>query len=638
MPHAHHIHHQKRKGWEEEVPDFVESVFGDNPFQKKSPSTIYRTVYKTMDPTFSGSVAGYTTIGAPVRATTTASPSPTDSEDDSDDDNTTSTDEASSETSSSVPASVSSPRSTGALPTTLLTQSQSSSSATLESITGSSTSSSATATSTSTSDSSEGSSGAAKAGIAIGVLAGVLAVFVIVWLVMKKRRKQDDNQRLEDDEKINGPFADTRASINTTRTTPNAPRISLRPVTQFLPNLDKRTSKGANIALNAAPSSPMRSPGQSAWERPMTAESNSVHNPFSDHAERVATPVYDENASRPVTPATTRSTAADTALNVPLPASPSSTAPGSPERAVNDTGAADVVPGTATNTAADVAAVGTAVSAVGAVAAASLTRKTSMRKDGPKQLDLTVAIKGPSMSPVPPSPANTEFSVHSVASGQPVVQSQGAAAIAAAGGPANSTVHRVQLDFAPTLEDELELKAGQLVRLLHEYDDGWALCIRLDRSKQGVVPRTCLSARPVKPRPQQNGPRPGPPVNPQGPGNRGPGPQGRPPMSPMGPGGQPRPMSPANRAAPPANRPQSPAGRPISPYRPQSPAGPPQSPAGVRSQSPGPQQRAQSPSAMNRRNNPPGPSPMNPQQQQQQPAPQQQQHQIERKPVPGQAY
>lgn len=74
----------------------------------------------------------------------------------------------------------------------------------------------------------------------------------------------------------------------------------------------------------------------------------------------------------------------------------------------------------------------------------------------------------------PPSPAGTEFSMSSVAPGTgPTGPSSGAAAIAAAGGPKNTSVHRVQLDFKPTLEDEMELKAGELVRLLHEYDDGW---------------------------------------------------------------------------------------------------------------------------------------------------------------------
>lgn len=37
----------------------------------------------------------------------------------------------------------------------------------------------------------------------------------------------------------------------------------------------------------------------------------------------------------------------------------------------------------------------------------------------------------------------------------------------------NSFVHRVLLDFEPTMEDEMQLKAGELVRLLHEFDDGW---------------------------------------------------------------------------------------------------------------------------------------------------------------------
>lgn len=49
-----------------------------------------------------------------------------------------------------------------------------------------------------------------------------------------------------------------------------------------------------------------------------------------------------------------------------------------------------------------------------------------------------------------------------------------AAAVAVARGPNN--VHRVQLEFKPSMEDELELISGQLVRMLHEYDDGWVSC------------------------------------------------------------------------------------------------------------------------------------------------------------------
>lgn len=123
-----------------------------------------------------------------------------------------------------------------------------------------------------------------------------------------------------------------------------------------------------------------------------------------------------------------------------------------------------------------------------------------------------------------------------------------------------------------------------------------ALCIKLDRSHQGVVPRTCLSTRPVKPRPAP-GPRPGPPVNPnsqRGPPRGPPGP-GQRPMTPQG-----RPMTPQGGLG--EGRPESPAMRQM---RPQSPAnGGPMSP----------------------RNSPPGVSPMNPQ------------AAVGRKAVPGQAY
>jgi hypothetical protein len=64
-------------------------------------------------------------------------------------------------------------------------------------------------------------------------------------------------------------------------------------------------------------------------------------------------------------------------------------------------------------------------------------------------------------------------------------------------------VHRAIMDFSPTMHDELALKEGQLVRILHEYDDGWTLCVRLDRSAQGVCPRSCLSARALRPRPKR---------------------------------------------------------------------------------------------------------------------------------------
>jgi hypothetical protein len=280
-----------------------------------------------------------------------------------------------------------------------------------------------------------------------------------------------------------------------------------------------------------------------------------------------------------------------------------------------------------------------------------------MRKDVQKNFDLTLL---PKLGPTPPSPAGTEFSMSSVSAGAPMPPSNGAAAIAAAGGPANSNVHRVQLDFKASLDDEMDLKAGDLVRLLHEYDDGWALVIRLDRTQQGVVPRTCLSARPVKPRAPQGAQRPGPPVNPSGQYPRGPNQHHGPGQRPMTPQG--RPMTPQGRPMTPQDRPMTPQGMPsqgrprMGPAAPSGPGPRPMSPAG-RPQSPGPRyngptaspghpaSRPQSPSVLNRPMTPSGPGPEasvhapppgpsnTPA-----PAPAPTAAPIGRKPVPGQAY
>lgn len=344
-----------------------------------------------------------------------------------------------------------------------------------------------TASATAEASTSSGTSTGAKAGIAFGVLGGLLAVALLVFFIFSRRRKQAEMQRLEnDDEKLNGPIGgamtgpmrsitpDAPDVVETAsiRTDAKAPRVSLRPVTQFLPNWNglenqKRASKGAAMAL-AVPASTSaaangslypRTPGGSAWERPSTAQSTDPVNPFGHQAERIPSPVQEESIQSRGSPS-------------PIPeystpvsaASVGSVSPQSPSSPVNDPLTANGPPISA-GAAAGAAAVG--------AGAGVLARKTSMRNNGPPQLDLTIP-SGPnaSLATIPASPAGTEFSTVSAAPGTPD-GSTGAAAIAAAGGPANSAVHRVQLDFKPTLDDELELKAGDLVRLLHEYDDGW---------------------------------------------------------------------------------------------------------------------------------------------------------------------
>ncbi|KAI0458603.1 hypothetical protein F5B21DRAFT_399079 [Xylaria acuta] len=662
MPSHKHLHmRQAHHHWNEFVQG-VESVanelnlFKDAPhtLQERAPETVYKTVYKTMSATFDGPIAGYTTVGVPAETTHKA--------------NTAADVTAASAQETVVPKpGTNKVQETESLPeslkpsksvnlhgestlalagtTSLNHQTQFPTTAdTTGSLSATDAAASSSSPTSTSSPSSSDTSPGVKAGIAIGVLGGLLAVGLLIFFLFSKRRKQLEQQRAQDDEKVNGAFAGGRtASIRSTRTSATAPRLSLRPVTQFNPTFnERRSSKGAGLMLataGAGPQTATREKGGSMWERPSTAHSNNPENPFNDNAR-----AYSPTKTRPS-----------------VPQEPPSNPFDSPEHVVGMAQTTDLPATPTTPPTPGAGAVAVAAAAVGASTSTSLTRKASTRKEAPEPLDLTMPVG-------PPSPTGTDFSMNSVAPGQSPGPSKSAAAIAEAGGPPSTAVHRVQLDFKPSMDDELELHAGHLVRILHEYDDGWALCIRLDRSRQGVVPRTCLSTRPVKPRPaggppgSRNG---GPPVNPSGPRGppRGPGPNSAPnyppghpygrPESPMRPmNGRPqspaqmRPYSPAGaRPQSPAQmRPYSPAGRPMSPHtgRPASPAGgPPMSP-GPRPQSPGPrQQRSQSPGGMNRRHSPPGPSPMNPNNAPHQfrgppgPPPQ---GQVDRKPVPGQAY
>ncbi|KAI1645905.1 hypothetical protein F4815DRAFT_102634 [Daldinia loculata] len=627
--HRHnHLHRrQGNSGWDEFVGG-VESIANDfNPF-KQTPtlqakaaeqSTVVMTVYQTLPKTFDGPVGGYRTLGQDEDASETkptvtptpvvqAKPTSSPAKDQSTAvaasiakaENTASATKGAEKSATEVlPGSIMGTssvdvgeHSTLALATsTPTTFTKATKNVETSQIAATDAAATSSPTATAADSSVPDTSGAAKAGIAIGVLGGVLMVGLLIWFLFARRRKQLEQQEIEN-EKAN--MSNRRVSILSTQTSATAPQLSLRPVTaEFMPTFGaRRSSKGAALALaiGGAALKP-ESPNRSLWERPGSSGANNPENPFGNNAERAYTPT--EQPSNPF----------DNPENVVGVAQTTN----SPPRSSPTAGAATL----------GAAAAGTA-----------LTRKASTRKEAPAPLDLTV-LSGP------PSPAGTEFSVHSVAPGQSPGPSRSAAAISAAGGPPSTAVHRVQLDFNRTLEDEMDLKAGQLVRLLHEYDDGWSLCIRLDRSQQGVVPRTCLSTRPVKPRPAGGPPgaRSGPPVIPSPRGPRGPGPN----------------YPPGQRAMTPGSRPQSPmypmAGRPQSPasMRPQSPATGRMSPHGSRPaspsngrMSPGPQSPG---SRQQRRMTPPGPSPMNPNGG----APQQQyggppQAPVGRKPVPGQAY
>ncbi|KIW05646.1 uncharacterized protein PV09_03514 [Verruconis gallopava] len=405
-----------------------------------------------------------------------------------------------------------------------------------------------------TSSQNGGLSGGAKAGIAFGVLIPVAAILIGVLMMIRRRKRQEESMQRLDDEKAGMAKPDALPQFPTPLThapapasgpapmaavpnvavrstdTLSAPRLSIRPQTQFDPRMSKLAGPNGAMAADAPGAGAAAAATASAWERPGAEKNaNDPANPFGNHAETVNNGNNDNNKNEPVAAAAVPKRASSPvnidAAAFPLPgsAAPSEIASGDHVDASETASLAPSNPATASNL--SLIAPSTPTSAVAAAAAAA------------------GAAAGAAMANKRNSP------------------------------PPADNVYRVQLDFKPSMDDELEIRAGQLVRLLHSYDDGWALCIRMDRSQQGVVPRTCLSKNTVKP-------RQGPP--PQGyPG--GPGPRG--PNSPMrGPGGSgpvpygqaPRPMTPQGRNSPAPygqpGRPMTPQGRPMTPTGRNSPA------------------------------------------------------------------
>jgi hypothetical protein len=482
------------------------------------------------------------------------------------------------------------------------------------------------ATPTSDASESEGMSGGAKAGLALGILVGVAAL--LAGILFMYRRKKNAMAAENNNEKIGmhdapAPMppqvpivaAASAPSIRTNRTMSTAPRLSLRPVTQFDPTFNEQRKSGGNLLSVAAAAAPASQDDRpvSAWERRGAANADPAANPFNDPQ----TPARGQAPGNPF-----GNSAAVDAAHASIPDSPPQTTQHSAAPSTDLDARVKPLPAPAPEV--DAVAVATAVSSVPMSDHEFPAPPSINNADG-----------------VPASPAWTEDVPSSPAMGTPMIAGTAGAAVAAGAAGAIAAgrynVHRVQLDFKPSMADELELKAGSLVRMLHEYDDGWALSISMDRTQQGVVPRTCLSKHPVKPR--TGPPRQGPPP----PHMRGP-----PIRSPMGPGGipQPRPMSPASGRMSPGPRSMSPGPRQMPPHmqgprnRAHSNAPYPGSPQGrgrsnsnapyagpPRSMSPGPygggpmapppqmgRPRSNSAGQVNgaRRGPAPGPSPMNP--------------------------
>lgn len=518
--------------------------------------TVYSVVYVTAEPTFTGIIGGYTTITDGDGAATPTNSFPAALTQEADGSPETST--APTETVVGVETSGSQTiRQTQTLtnPTTGSNPNTSGNTA----VAGANSTSGA---STSSSSSSDGLSVGAKAGIAVGVIGAVGLIAILLLCLLGKKKKQRQTEAAKENEKStygNGAAASTPPTemVDRSPTSAQAPRLSLRPVSRMLPEFMGSGSKGrlssGNVltSIGESGSGPARSLSPAHQARgPSPLQDQPQENPFADPQNPFADP------EKPAL--------------VPAPLSIGPIPSKAPQPSPTTVAAAGAIAGA------------TAAMAPRATPAHSTANSLS------NPVAFPVRSSHPS-TPVTPGPV--------VATGPGAESPQG-------------NVYRIMMDFKPSMEDELELVSGALVRMLHEYDDGWvsllikelkyhpltlgqALCIRLDRSQQGVVPRTCLAAKPSKPKPAHlnqysNSPQAMRPAG--GPGSRSMSPAGNygPPRA-----GPPRPMSPAGR---PGQRPMSPAGRPGS--RPMSPAGRPSSramsPAG-RSMSPGPYNQAPRP-------------------------------------------
>ncbi|KAK4958608.1 hypothetical protein LTR66_013163, partial [Elasticomyces elasticus] len=405
--------------------------------------TLYSVVYVTMPATFSGPTAGYVTVGGPysttsstpeasggltsyVTLTTSKSASPLPASSSLVPSRAQRPDSSASDASSVASVLAGTPLA-GTRATSSALALSSTTLATAPYVVGTpiqatSAKSSATGLSTTTKSSSSSMSSGAKAGLAFGIIALLaLALGLVVFCVRRRKNKNAGNERLNDEKTpvVSNHVSDQ--SVGSARNASAAPRLSLRPVTQFLPMLATDRKSGGNTlggtATNGhlAPAEMSEKPA-SAWERrPAQNSVNDPKNPFGTHAEKVEPVVSEKRAASP-TPAVNPFAESEDDAPKPIGIAPSQT---------------------------DVAA---------------HTKKPSREDSELPNLKSTqtrtVPVIGGAAEPMSPR------------------------------GPNN--VHRVQLEFKPSMEDELELRAGQLVRMLHEYDDGWALCIRMDRSQQGV--------------------------------------------------------------------------------------------------------------------------------------------------------
>ncbi|KAL5601035.1 hypothetical protein BROUX41_005864 [Berkeleyomyces rouxiae] len=304
-----------------------------------------------------------------------------------------------------------------------------------------------------------GMSSAGVAGVVIGLLGFVLVAGLAGYFFLMQKKKQAQRKRLMDEKPDFLTSMNPNGSAPIRPAPPTGPGSSLRNPSTSGPSVPLKDVAGSTKSVSST------SPDSASVRESQTETIEA--NPFGANAEKInapesQNPFSDEDSILP---------------DFPLPESKENPA------------ATETVPATTTTTAAAPAAEPTA---------APLMKRQASRRHDHTKLDLAVPTE--KSLPGPPSPTASEYSVSSSPEVAACAEPENPGAWVEDGVRMTAPVHRVKIEFTPSMKDEMALQTGQLVRMLHLYDDGWALCSRLDRSQQGVVPCTCLSEQPIKPR------------------------------------------------------------------------------------------------------------------------------------------
>lgn len=362
--------------------------------------TVYSVDNVTPTPTFTGVIGSYSTAPVSVPQTQSSDSGPPSGP----------TDGPSSSTSSS---SSSSPSPTSVTPSNAPAPSYTAGAITPESLPSSS------------SGSTMSTGGRIGLAVVIILIIGGLAGTAMFYMSRKKNKVIQEQER-EDAEK-DAVAAEARRRTFLASQKEEAPKLSLRPASSFLPDLMSGVKRKSRLSAgNMLASTTERNPWKEQYlaaigkgqDIPMSEKSPTTENPFTDPKDPFADPVK---------------------RSVSASGSDSSSSSKSSTTATS----ASVSDGTTANDDAETSHGPVQISdeEIHAV----VTR--------PKRQHEPVEMPSSPVIPAPLQPPK-------VVSTTPASNNDG-------------NVYRILMDFTPSMDDELELKAGQVVRMLHEYDDGW---------------------------------------------------------------------------------------------------------------------------------------------------------------------